>query len=148
MMRRYVNAPPMISSGVFMARSTGAMATWLRMTVKIEMTAEKRDRRANGTVKTPVVFRAETLRHVNGKALRKALDKPQHEPVQPVRRTERRQRVYAERLPHNGGIHHRVELLKHVAQHQRYRKGEDQLCRAAFVIFSEYVLVFAAINPS
>ena len=40
MMRRYVNAPPMISSGVFMARSTGAMATWLRMTVKIEMTAE------------------------------------------------------------------------------------------------------------
>ncbi|MBO5964510.1 MAG: agmatine deiminase family protein, partial [Bacteroidaceae bacterium] len=53
-----------------------------------------------------MVLRAEALRHVDGKALCKALHHAQHQPVEPIRRAHGRQRLHAERVLwlHHGGL--------------------------------------------
>ena len=76
-----------------------------------------------------MIIRAETLRHINGKSLCKSLYHTEHQPVQPVRSADRRQSMYAQRLTDNSRVHHSIKLLKYITEHQRDRKGKNQLCR-------------------
>ena len=77
-------------------------------------------------VPEPVMLpRAELPGHEDAEALGEPLDNTQHHPVQPVRRPQRRQRGHAQIFPHHHGVHHGVELLKHIAHHEGQREGED-----------------------
>ena len=78
-----------------------------------------------------VVLRAEGPRDRDGKAARDAVDEAQHQIVQAAHAADRRQRFHADEPAHDDGIGQIVKLLKQAAQHQRDRKGEDQLQRAA-----------------
>ena len=78
-----------------------------------------------------IISRAKILRNQDAEPLRKARDNAQHHPVRPICRADRRQRLYAHKLPDHRGIHHGIELLKHIAQHQRERKSKDEPRRLA-----------------
>ena len=78
-----------------------------------------------------VVLGTECPRDRDGKAAGNAVDKAQHQIVQAAHAADRRQRFHADEPAHDDGISQIVELLEQAAQHQRDRKGEDQLERAA-----------------
>ena len=69
----------------------------------------------------------EFMGHPDGKTLRKALDRTQNHPVQPVCRSQCGKRSHPERLSHNHGVNYRIKLLKYVSQHQGHGKYHDQL---------------------
>ena len=78
-----------------------------------------------------VVLRAEGPRDGDGEAAGDAVDEAQHQIVQAAHAAHRRQRIHANKAADNDGIGQVVKLLEQAAQHQRHRKGKDQLERAA-----------------
>ena len=95
----------------------------------------KEDRQPDGvggvTAHLTVVLCAERPRNGDGEAAGDAVDEAQHQIVQAAHAADRRQRFHTDEPAHDDGIGQIVELLKQTAQHQRDRKGEDQLERAA-----------------
>ena len=78
-----------------------------------------------------VVLRAEGPRDGDGEAAGDAVDEAQYQIVQAAHAAHRRQRIHAHEAAHDDGIGQIVELLEQTAQHQRHRKGKDELERAA-----------------
>ena len=76
-----------------------------------------------------IIAGAEILRQLNTKALRKALNHAQNQPVEPFAVTYGGQRVNAQRVSNHNRIDHGVKLLENVSNHQRERKKQNQLGR-------------------
>ena len=73
--------------------------------------------------KAVLIFCAESLGNQDGKALSKAHNDAQYQPVEPIRSSKGSQRFYAQHLSHHHGVHHGIQLLADVACHQRQGKG-------------------------
>lgn len=69
---------------------------------------------------------SEFLGDPDAKALAEALGKTDEKPVQPIHSPQSCQSIDADTLPYNGGIHYRVKLLEHVAEHQWQRKRKQK----------------------
>ena len=69
---------------------------------------------------------AEFPGHEDAETLGHALDHAENHPVEPIRGTQRCQRIDAQRLAHHHGVHNGVELLEHIAHHQRQGEGNEQ----------------------
>ena len=89
------------------------------------------DRVGRVTAHLAVIFRAKRPGDGDGEAAGDAIDKAQHQIVQAAHAAHRRQRFHANKAADNDGIGQVVKLLEQAAQHQRHRKGKDQLERAA-----------------
>ena len=63
------------------------------------------------------------------KALSQSLHGAEHQKGQPFRRSQCRQRVHAERLPHHQRIHKSIQLLKHISQHEGKGEAQNQSAR-------------------
>ena len=87
----------------------------------------QQDRHGHRVAHAVIVARAEALRHQHGEAARHAHDEAENEERQRTRGADGRQRVHAEELAHDDGVHHAVKLLKKVADQQRDRKTHDKL---------------------
>ena len=101
----------------------------------------RRQRRADGRTKPDAVGhippqflllpRAEPLGYGYGKAAAHACAEAHHQEVDGAGRAYRSQRRAAQCLPHNGRIHHVVELLEQVSEQRRDTKTENQPHRTA-----------------
>ena len=78
-----------------------------------------------------IVFCPERPRDGDGEAAGNAIDKAQHQIVQTTHTADCRQGFHAHKAAHDDGIRQIIELLEQAAQHQRHRKGKDQLEWAA-----------------
>ena len=65
------------------------------------------------------------LGHQNPEALRQSLNNAQHHPVHPVGGAEGGQCPHTQRFSYDHRIHHGIQLLKYIADHQRQSKSED-----------------------
>ena len=71
------------------------------------------------------------LAHADGEALGEALSDAEEHPVEPVHGAQGSQCGEAHAPPHDGHVHHGVQLLEDIAEHQGEGKGKQQLQWAA-----------------
>lgn len=69
------------------------------------------------------------LRDQNRKPLRNSGRNAEYHPHDPFHRTKGSQSLNPGNLSDNDRIHHRIQLLKNIPQHQRHCKKQDQLRR-------------------
>ena len=78
-----------------------------------------------------MIRRAPPLRNQDGEPLGKPGRHPPNHVNHPVCGAQGRQPLHPYKLPYHSGIHHGVQLLEHIPQHQRKGKKENQLRRAS-----------------
>ena len=86
---------------------------------------------AHGAAHAVLIARAERLRHLDGKTRRQPVHRPDDQKDDGARQSHARKCLGPDGIPHNDGIRHVIELLKHAAQKHGERKKENEFERTA-----------------